>query len=57
MNSELSHRVGAVMLTSTIQSLATAEKIVFIRSCEMARSFTALQGSPKNLLMEAESNL
>lgn len=54
MNRDLSHRVGAVMLTTTIQSLTTAEKIAFIRACEMAGSVTALKGSPKKLLMKAE---
>lgn len=56
MNKAFSNRVGAVMLTNTIQALTTSEKMAFIRSCEQAGSFTALQGSPKELLLKAEQS-
>lgn len=56
MNKELSLRVGAVMLTDTIQRLTTPEKIQWLFSLDKAGSFKTLQGSPKDLLLSAEQS-
>lgn len=56
MNKELSNRVGAIMLTDTIQSLSTKEKMAFVLACEQADSFETLKGSPKKLLLKAEQS-
>lgn len=56
MNKELSRRVGAIMLTETIQSLSIAEKQAWLLSLEKAVSFKNLQGSPKELLLKAEES-
>lgn len=56
MNKELSRRVGAIMLTETIQSMSTAAKQAWLLSIEQAVSFNNLQGSPKELLLKAEAS-
>lgn len=54
MNSALSHRVGAVMLTDTIQALSSSQKVAWLHSLDKAASFQNLQGSPLELLLKAE---